>query len=230
VDVLYPVRKGDWNDELRYSLRSLQNIKHDRVFLVGYKPSWAVNVITFPREQKESKYLNANKNLIWAADHAELSDPFLLLNDDFYIMQRVRGRMPMLHMGPVEKVIDRYRKLHHTGVYWRGMKDTFQLCRSLGMIHPLSYELHVPMILYKGPLQEAWDKGNHLPVCHIRTLYGNVAGVGGTATEDCKVYSAPAKGFEQWPFLSSTDNLHANSPIRKLLEERFPDRSPYESA
>lgn len=235
-DILYPVRKGEWNEELRYSLRSLCNLPHRRVFIVGYRPSWVHSasamgagdgVITLGREQKASKYRNANENLVWAADHAELSDPFVLMNDDFYIMRKIR-RMPVFHMGPMATVIDRYARLRHTGAYWRGMRATYTLLRSLGFQDPLSYELHLPMAMDKGNLFRAWDEGKGEEVLHIRSMYGNMAGVGGKQMEDVKVYQGRTEDYEQWPFLSSNDDMHL-LPLGQLLRDRFPDRSPYES-
>lgn len=226
-DILYPVRKGEWNEELRYSLRSLSNLPHGRVFIVGFRPSWVQGVITLPREQKASKYRNANENLVWAADHGELSDPFLLFNDDFYVMQPIE-RMPVLHMGLIAQVIERYQKLHHTGAYWRGMRATYALLRSLHVLDPLSYELHLPIAIDKRNLREAWAKGKHEEVLHIRSLYGNLAHIGGEETSDVKVYRGRTTDWEGWPFLSSNDDMHLTGML-PFLQARFPEPSPYES-
>lgn len=235
-DVVFPVRKGDHNEELRYALRSLSNVPHDRVWIVGFKPSWVrekVNgspgVYYFPREQKDRKYRNATESLIRITHElgASLSKPFLLSNDDFYVMEPIKGHFPVFHMGPVEAVIERYRKLHHQGAYWRGMVETFELMQRLGIQEPLSYELHIPIPIYREDLLEAWDLGKDLDVLHIRTLYGNLANLGGTYREDVKVYRGKTKDYEDWPFLSSNDDMQL-LPLRHLLRSRFPERSPYE--
>lgn len=225
MDILYPVRKGDWNDELRYSLRSLANLPHDAVRIVGYRPSWVTGVQSFFREQAADKYGTANGHLQWAIDRAALSERFYLFNDDFYVM-RPMDRVPVLHMGPLGEMIDRYRARHHTGAYFRNMVATFQLLRDNGFSRPLSYELHIPMAMDKGTLREAFNMGGHIPGVHIRTVYGNLAGVGGELSEDMKVYST-TEDYEEWPFLSSNDNLYQGLGV--YLQKRFPYASPYES-
>src|SRR4029079_15582575 len=88
-DIVYPVRRGDWNLELRYSLRSLVNLPHARVILVGYVPSWANPDIGLIRDQgKEAPWHASAMHLLYAMDQIrDLSDPLYLFNDDFYVMQ-----------------------------------------------------------------------------------------------------------------------------------------------
>lgn len=238
-DIVFPVRPGDWNEELRYALRSLVNVPHDRVWIVGHCPPWVrkrfgrePGVHHYPRVQEGSKYLNATKGLVEVARElgSSMSKPFLLSNDDFYVMQKVKGHFPVFHMGPVEKVIEWYQKKRHRGAYWRGMVATFELMQRLGIKEPLSYELHIPMPIYREDLLEAWDLGRSIEVLHIRTLYGNLANLRGTQMEDVKVYrgrTTRTQDWKQWPFLSSNDDV-TFPPMRTLMRERFPDPSPYE--
>lgn len=237
-DILIPVRKGDWNEELRFALRSLSHIRHNRVWLVGHKPKWVRErlgnqdgVYFVPREQKASKYRNATEALVEVTNElgSSMSSPFLLWNDDFFCMQPVQGPMPIYHMGALGEVIDWYRRMRHVGAYWRGMGQTYQLLKGLGYGEPLSYELHLPMPIYREPLLEAWERGRHLEVLHIRTLYGNLARLGGTYREDCKVYRGRGKdeGYRSWPWISTNDDMTL-TPVYGLLQETFPDPSPYE--
>lgn len=222
-DIVYPVRKGDWNEELRYSLRSLANLPHGRVWIIGHKPPWVTGVHHWPREQTESKYLNATKALVEVTRElgSSLTSPFLLFNDDYYIM-RPMTEVPILNMGPLPEVIDTYRRKHHTGAYWRGMVETYGLLKNAGFLEPLSFELHVPMPMYRDEVLEAWDMGKSLSILHIRTLYGNLAGFRGQTMEDCKVYGKdPPERIGS--FLSSND------VILPMLREWFHEKSPYES-
>lgn len=234
-DIVYPVRKGDHNEELRFSLRSLSNLPHNRVWIVGHKPKWvkersgsSPGVYFIPREQRATKYRNANESLVEVARElgSSMSSPFLLMNDDFYIMEP-RKEIGPFHMGPVEEVINRYRKLHHMGAYWRGMVETWRLMQALKIRAPLSYELHIPFPVYRDYVLEAWEKGKHLEVLHIRTLMGNLGRIGGEQMDDVKVYRGKTKDYESWPFLSSNDDMTL-TPLRTLLRTRFPNPSPYE--
>lgn len=228
-DIVYPVRPGDWNEELRYSLRSLRNLPHGRVWIIGHKPPWVKEryganegVYFWPRAQRSSKYRNANESLVEITQEAgtALTSPFLLMNDDFYITSPL-DQVDVFHMGPVDQVIDWYRTRHHRGVYWRGMVATNEVMKGQGITDALSYELHIPMPIYRDPLLEAWAMGRHLDVLHIRTLYGNIAQLGGTYMEDVKVYGLQPRTHS--PFMSTNDR------VLQHLRDMFPDPSPYES-
>ena len=232
-DIVYPVRRGDYNEELRYSLRSLVNLPHGRVWIVGHCPPWVKRYDTvtrtgvrfWPRPQKESKYRNANAALVEVATEIgnSLSSPFYLFNDDFYVMEPIE-QVPLLHMGPLAKVIEHYRSRHHTGAYWRGMVASYRLLQEHGISDPLSFELHIPMPIWRDPLLEAWELGKSLEVLHIRTVMGNLMGLGGEQVEDCKVYGRRTQDEVQGPFLSSNDM------VLPKVRDLFRDPGPYEVA
>ncbi|MFF3129757.1 hypothetical protein ACFVRD_48125 [Streptomyces sp. NPDC057908] len=39
-DIVYVVRPWNQNEQLRYSLRTLANLPHRRVWIAGYCPTW----------------------------------------------------------------------------------------------------------------------------------------------------------------------------------------------
>ena len=230
-DVVYPLRKGNYNDELRYSLRSLQNVPHGRVILSGHIPDWVTGfgtgqVLGIIQDPQGSNWARARANIEAALDYC--SDPFYLFNDDFYVMEPV-AQIPIYHAGPLDKVIERYRRKRHTGAYWKGMVSTYLLLQEWGISNPLGYELHLPMLMYKEPLLEALSKGNGIEALALRTMYGNLAQVGGIEREDCKVLArAGVLEYQSMPYLSSNDDL-SYSPLGKHLTMRFPLPSEYES-
>jgi len=226
MDIVYPVRAGKYQAELRYSLRSLGNLPHDRVFLVGHVPEWATGIVGIPREQSAGRWRNVQDNLLAALEVA--SDPFLLMNDDFYIMSPM-PEVPIYHQGPMAEVIDRYRRTRHTGAYWRGMVATYYLLQEWGYSNPLGYELHIPLLIHHAPMLRALSIGQELEVLAYRSLYGNLAELGGIQHEDCKVlYRAGVLEWQQYPFLSSNDDV-AYSPLGKHLAATFPEAGRYES-
>src|SRR5690606_31556781 len=177
-DLVYVVRPGETNEELRYSLRSVaEHLPHRQVWLAGHCPRWARNVGHIPVEQAGTKYQNSTRNLRAAAEHPGVADVFLLMNDDFFVMKPV-PRMPVLHRGPVDRV-EAYYASRARGLYLRGRRETRDLLASLGHHRPLSYELHVPMPMRKSRVLEVLDIGRDLEVLHKRTLYGNLYGIGG---------------------------------------------------
>jgi len=87
MDIVYLVKKTkDDNIELRYSLRSLSNIKHDRVFFVWYKPKWIKNIIHIPYEDRNTKFENV-KDKHKIISELDIED-FIYMNDDFYFLEK----------------------------------------------------------------------------------------------------------------------------------------------
>lgn len=225
MDIVYPVRRGNHNDELRYSLRSLVNVPHGKVILSGYIPNWVTEVVAVDRNQKGTGWRNMRENLQAALEHC--SDPFYLFNDDFYVMQPMQ-QIPVMHMGPFKDQIARYKRTRHMGAYWRGMVSTQLLLEEWGYTDTLSYELHVPMPLYKDHVYRALEIGKDIEALAIRSVIGNIGNLGGIQQQDCKVMArAGVLHWDQWPFLSSNDDL-PYSPVGKYLARTFPDPSHYE--
>lgn len=213
TDVVYVVRPGEWNEELRYSLRSLENLPHDRVIVVGSAPDWC-KVDRIPTSPTGDKYQRASGNLIAACQDDVISDPFYFFNDDMYVMLPIE-EVPVLHNGSLENLLKKRAKA----------KATLELLQSYGIKDPVAYDgLHVPMPIHKALLLEAWDKGKHLKVCYIRSLYGNLASIGGVSYDNAKCH----QDYEYRMFLSTSDNGFANGEVGSYIRGCFPEKSPYE--
>ena len=63
MDLVYIVKNSEVNEDLRYSLRSVAKfVPHDKIWIVGYKPSWVQNVEYLPVPQNlGSKWKNLIK-------------------------------------------------------------------------------------------------------------------------------------------------------------------------
>ncbi|MDX3229577.1 hypothetical protein [Streptomyces sp. ME19-01-6] len=79
------------------------------------------------------------------------------------------------------------RKKRLAAALFRGLRETRDVLIELGHPDPLSYELHVPMPVQKSGMLAALEIARHLDVVHKRTLYGNLAGLGGDQTGDVKI-------------------------------------------
>jgi len=123
MDVLYYIGSGSHhhNDELRYSLRSLQvHCKDvDKVFIVGNKPTFLKNVEYIWVEDKDQWWKNAFEKTK-AAIKAGISDEFLLMNDDFFMLSDFKaanypfyhkGDMPLTAKNKYQEVIVNTRKI-----------------------------------------------------------------------------------------------------------------------
>lgn len=211
---------------MRWSLRSLRNLNHRRVWIVGHRPDWVHKVHHLFVRQDESKYRNSTKNVIRACQHPDISDPFLLFNDDFFVLQPIE-EVPILHNGPVGGAP---RSSFGMSTYQQGRIDTRRLLQQWGYQRPLSYELHIPLEIHKEPMLEVLARAEkaNIACLHKRTLYGNVAGLGGEYADDVKALR-PADTFRPGDLFASTNPAtwqhgRAGEDLRRL----FPDPSPYE--
>lgn len=228
-DVVYIVRPGDDNDELRYSLRSVAaNVPHRNVVIAGYKPDWVRNVHYIAVGQQGNKYANAMANWRAAVNSNQVSENFMLFNDDFYIMQPLEG-LKTFHRGELHDVINYYEKLG--GPYVLNMKRTRKLLTDLGVRRQLSYALHIPMMINKtkykfliGGLEAAEYPLENI---QMRTLYGNFWQLGGELHKDVKISSPDEKPDTKAVFLSSLDTSF-NGLIGDYVRQRFNKPCKYE--
>jgi hypothetical protein len=220
-DVVYVCRPGP-NEELRYSLRSLANLPHGKVWIFGAAPEWVtdVEVVRVPREP--GAHATTKANLKAACLHPEVSEQFVYFNDDFYVMAP-QDSMPIMHRGTVEAVI----KSGMSRSYTRAMKATRDLLIEKGIAEPLCYELHAPTLVTKSGMLEALSLVTY-PMVQERTLYGNLAHIGGDPARNFKVYHGDY-GWQAWPFLSSNDSSFGRNPVGEHVRATFTRRSPYET-
>ncbi|WP_432001626.1 hypothetical protein [Streptomyces sioyaensis] len=229
VDIVVPVRVGPANEQLRYALRSwAANLPHRHIWIVGHRPAWAREVRHLPTQQADTKYQNTTAAVRAACLHGEVSDTFLLCNDDFFVMQRQECGMPVLHRGPVS-LVESYYERRSAGQYLRGLRETRDLLAGLGHDDPLSYELHVPLPVAKDQMLKALDVGRSLTAVHKRTLYGNLAGIDGEEIRDVKVLNRSPRFDRGSPFLSTMPDSFANGLVGQHIRSVFPRGCRYEA-
>lgn len=227
LDAVYVVGPQKRSEELRYSLRSLAaHIPHRRVWIVGHKPRWVRNVHHIPRAQFSSKWTNSTENLRAACSHPDVSDRFIYMNDDFFALAPVPG-IPVAHRGPVAEVIARTPM----GRYRAGAAATMRLLQTLGIKEPLSYELHIPMVVDKARMLEVLNlpQARRIPVLHKRTLYGNLTGVGGEQWQDVKIASRTGD-LPPGPWVSTTPESFTNGLVGRRIRAALPDVCRYEDS
>jgi hypothetical protein len=223
MDVLYVLKRDNSNYELRYSLRSLENYDHDRVWVSGFKPKWMQNVEFIPTKQTGTRFENAIRNLIAALKHPEFPDEFLFMNDDFFIMQRFDS-FPVWNEGPLHNKI---QTLGHSQ-YNVLLKYSMQYLKDAGVAEPLSFELHKPMPMNKNLMLEfLMQSGAAVNAIAMRSLYGNLGEVPTEYSRDCKIISGYPVGWQDWPLLSTGEQAMYKNAGR-FIEDRFPDICRYE--
>lgn len=220
------VGPGDRNEELRYSLRSLAaHVPHDRVWIAGHCPPWVTGVHHIPVPQNgRSRFANSTANMRAACEHPDVSDTFAYFNDDFFVLRDLPDGVPVLHRGPVADVV---AATPHSA-YRMGAIATARLLRHLGYPEPLSYELHMPMTVHRAGMLEAIERGRNLPVMHKRTLYGNLAGIGGEQVPDCKIVDRNAPIPAGVWCVSTSDQSFAAGLVGRQVRDMFGEPCRYE--
>jgi hypothetical protein len=226
LDVVYLVRPGEKNVELRHSLRSLVNLPHREVVIAGHAPVWARNVLHLETEQRASKYQNSSGNLRAACENDDLTEDVWLFNDDFFLMEPFPGGVPVLHRGTMAEIIDWYQRWPNSQ-YLRGMRETRELL--LGDMEPLSYEMHVPLRINRREMLRVLDMGEASGIhpFHKRSAYGNLLNLGGVRSHDVKV---PGAKFD-WrtsPLLSTDEWAFVRHPVGTHIRRAFRDPCGYE--
>lgn len=242
-DVVYVVRPGLQNEELRYSMRSVaQNLEHAAVWVVGACPDWVSDEVGWIQtRQIDHKHRNVRNNLLAAcASSVPISSSFILMNDDFFVLRPTREVLP-LHAGSLDEFAARHFKPGANQLNWgRRAAETSRTLQMLGLpadsLH--CYELHVPMVIDRELAVSTYRAVEAIGRADVRysmfrTRYGNLAQVGGQQTHDVKIWDDP--GWERrraqagrWRYLSTGDTAFAYGRVGTWLRDRFPTPCKYE--
>ena len=230
-DIVYPVRPGDVNEELRYSLRSLDvnYPNHGTVWIVGFQPSWLTNVKFIEGNASSNGHANVYQNVLAACRHSGVSENAIIFNDDFFVTEPVTD-IPLAYRGTLAEHLNLPRlKATNAKSWWKDSLLTTQVClQALGFEDPLSYELHIPMPVNTRLMRETLERFNdvtpHNPP-QWRTLYGNLH-----VDPNAAVRMGDGKAFRpgqiRRPYLSTTDLSWRH--FRPGLSTMFPTPSRYE--
>ena len=228
MDLVYICRDGE-NEELRYSIRSaVKNLPHDKIWVVGGKPDWYTgNYIKV--DQGRAKYTNARNSLKAICDSEEISESFILMNDDFYIINKVES-VPYMYAGTLDDKIKQREDIFNGNTYTTLLRNTLGYLSRKKINVALDYELHVPMVMEKRKLSKVLKLSGLW-----RSVYGNVFNVGGVKIRDVKVYDKKDKFYInsydinnlELDYLSSNDDSFETVKTL-ILEERFPFKTTYE--
>lgn len=243
MDIVYIFKEDVENDseDLRYSLRSLKNLSHEKVFLAGDRPSWARNINHLPVAQTKSKGENWSMNLMAVIKSPLVSDDFIMMNDDFFIMKPLSA-MPDLNLGLMTDVIAMYKRRYPEGSrYIDDMDRLYNVLINQGYSNPISYELHTPMVLNKQKVIDLYRHMAGSPLIQFRSYYGNYYNLGGQPIEDVKVfldnrhnsadYLADSERYlSSQDFLSSTGGSFKRGLAGQFVRSQFIEKSQYEMA
>lgn len=224
LDIVYFVKDKMYNEELRYSLRSVDvNMPHKRVWIFGGCPFNVVPDIRVRVDQVGKTKWDRVRNMYkMVCENKEITDDFIMFNDDFFVMQPTDHIEPMYRCSLEEhiKVLERNRPTAYSRL----------LRQCLDKLGPraASFELHVPFIFNKKELLRLL---NDYPDMHCtRTMYGNLGEFGSVQHSDVKIFdSKPPFDYKNSQFLSTDDPvININNDIWRWLQKQFPKKSRFE--
>lgn len=224
LDVVYFVKDGRFNEELRYSIRSVcKNMPYNRIWVFGGCPKSIVPDVRVRVEQAgRTKWDRVHAMFKMAAENKEITNDFILMNDDFFVMK------------PVDKIetiyratLDKHVEILGNGQYRRMLDGINKELKKRGETN-LSYELHTPFVYNKKKLLKLLNDNPKLRC--TRTMYGNIYKIGGKKTNDVKIFSSkPGFDYKGSTFLSTDDTvINQNNDAWRYIMKQFPTQCKYE--
>lgn len=216
TDIVIPYRITNHTKELRYCMRSIETYLTGvgQVFIVGDLPDWIQNVVHIPfADNPDWRYKERNiyEKTQAACNDERVSDPFLFMNDDHYLLGRMAASStPYL-----------YGNCLTSGKY----NDT-TLSNTFGVLGSWAfYDIHFPILYSKERYKRAvgrvdWNK--HYGYC-IKSLYCCYNEIQGARVDDQKLRLPNERPTGTW--FSTSDKSFTES----IMQELYPNKSKYES-
>lgn len=229
MDAVYIYKAKPCQEELRFSLRSIEtnlSCYSGKVVVIGDRPRFANDLITWVKfgGLAGSKYDNAYSRIMRAARSANVSEDFILMNDDFIITKP----MPRIPAFALDQTIDEWIRDYPAdmlGPYYQKIVATRKL---IGPDAP-SFEVHAPIVYNKARLLALEEKYTLPCGVLLRTLYAHEYGIKPTKLKDRKAKTiAELRRLAPGPFVSTTDEIGATREFREIMGALFPNPSSYE--
>lgn len=232
-DIVYFLKKADSNEELRYSLRSVEeNWQYNDVWFYGGCPKDIVPDHHVKAAQRElSKWERVRGMLYTACCNDEITEDFWLFNDDFFVMTPHSEDMPQQYNKTLQERIESIESKHGNSPseYSRRLRHLVGTLEEAGKGF-LDYSVHKPILINRKKMKEVLDKFPDEPMS--RALYGNYWEIGGESKPDMKIqktnYGRAKIAMQEWDFISTSDESFSNGNIGVYLRDRFNQPSRFE--
>lgn len=228
ADIVYFVKNASHNEELRYSLRSIEkNFPHATVWIYGFCP-YELNTdrIVNVEQMEPTKWQNTRKLMAAACANDDITPDFWLFNDDFFIMKPIT-ELPPLYDGDIITHIEEI-KARHGGTataYTNQLEHLAKTLKTAGY-GTKNYAIHKPMLINRAKMRETLEKYPDEPM--LRALYGNMHNIGGQPAKDCKIAAHLRPNTKDEAIISTDDFAFANLDTGDYIRAQFPDKCKYE--
>ena len=223
-DIVYILREDIEPEELRYSLRSLENFPHRLVWFVGGKPKDITpDRQIVHKQQGPTKWDLIKSSMLRVTKEEELSASFFLFNDDFFVMRPCSGKWTNYIDGTLDDRLEQFRKENPwLNQYARTLFKAEQELKSQGAT-TYNFDVHLPMLFEKSKIGAIMRCSSP----QMRSVYGNITKSEFVQHKDVKVYK-----FDEVPddpdFLSTNDNTFKHGKVGEYIRARFTTPSRFE--
>lgn len=226
IDLVYFVKNSDDNQALKYSLRSIEKFapEYGNIWIVGYKPKWVQGVNYIHTKQTKTPLENVGDGLIEVCNCPDISEDFILMNDDFILTSPLKSWNKDLISKC--KLSDQLTMYDPKSYYYHAVDMTLGLMELLtGTPDGNSFEMHAPMVINKekyktiieAPIIADYIKDNSTLMW--RSVYGNMICGNPTLAEDVKIYNDTLPKT-QW--ISLTKDFRTMPVLLTWLKENLP--------
>ena len=232
-DIVYFLKRSPINEELRYSLRSVeQNWQYKSVWFYGgcpegIRPDHHVDVA----QLELTKWERVRGMLRKACLNDDITDDFWLFNDDFFVLTPHNENMPPQYNTTLQERISSIESRHggNSTEYTERLRHLVKTLKKAKKGY-LDYTVHKPMLINRKKMLEVLDKFPDEPMS--RALYGNYWKIGGESNHDMKIqrinYNKAATAIKEWDFVSTSDESFRNGNIGRYLRDKFDIKSRFE--
>lgn len=232
---IYSHQASKWRgQELKYSLRSLERYgrNYGKVYIVGDKPPYLNDkIIHIKKEDKAAnKERRIYEKLLCACQTEEISNPFLLFNDDYFLTRSID--LSLIGYFYFDRLENKVKSRKLNDIYRNALKNTAQALTERGL-PTKHFDIHFPMKYYKDKFIEVMT-GYDWEVRYgyvIKSLYANSLKIQGEDKPDHKIYLSHNKReireVVKNSDIFSTDKI--TRALAEILQELYPNQSSYEN-
>lgn len=231
-DIVYFLKQSPKNEELRYSLRSVEkNWQYRSVWFYGGCPDdiRPDNYVWMPQREL-TKWERVRGMLRAACMNDDITEDFWLFNDDFFVMKPMPEDMPPQCNKTLQDRIKSIEERHNGKTeYTEQLRHLVKTLEKAGK-GMVDYTVHKPMLINRKKMLEVLDKFPQEPM--FRALYGNYWEIGGESKHDMKIavpnYKHAVYALHNWEFISTGDSSFNGGTIGRYLRDKFDIKSRFE--
>ena len=232
-DIVYFVKNCTSDEELRYSLRSVEeNCRYKDVWFYGgcpngIEPDYYVKCV----QKSPTKWQNVRNMMREACLNDDITENFWLFNDDFFVLKPMDEKIIAYYDGTITTKAEEI-KAKHGGQSSEWSRNLLKLRKRLADAGKpeLCYAVHAPMLVNRKKMLEVLELYPNEPM--VRALYGNWWEIEGKQLKDPKCSSPQnrdiSKTIASMKFLSTSDESFRAGYVGMWLRDRFPNKSRFE--